>query len=117
MTRVSRMTFWIVFDQGVRDASPDLLPSWTGARLEAAWDHHPSFARAETLEHLAHRTGIDPTGLVGSVGAYKAACVTGAPDPLWRTYRPLPLERPPFYAVRNHGTTAARWRSTDSLPC
>ena len=106
MTRVPEMTFWILFDQAAREASPDLLPSWAGARLERAWNAHPSFTRADGLAALAVAAGIDPDGLQATVAAYNDARARGAPDPMGREHRPLPLTRAPFYAVRNHGTTA-----------
>jgi fumarate reductase flavoprotein subunit len=106
MTRVPDMTFWIVWDAAIAAESPPLLPSWQGARLDAAWNVHPSFSRGDSLPELAHRAGIDPEGLSRTVAAYNAAVEDDTPDPLGRRHRPAPIATPPFYAVRNHGTTA-----------
>lgn len=107
MTRVRDMTFWIVWDAAAARAAPSpLLPSWEGPRLEAAWNSHPAFARADTLEGLAAQAGIDSAGLLSTVSDYNAALAEGRPDPLGREHRPLPLGEAPFFAVRNHGTTA-----------
>src|SRR6056297_3207018 len=100
------MTFWIVWDAAVAAAAPPLLPSWQGARLEAAFAAHPGFARAGTLEALAAAAGIAPYGLVATVAAYNAALGQGAADPLGRIHRPLPIAEPPFFALKVHGTTA-----------
>lgn len=107
MIDVPDMTFWIIWDAAIDRAAPPLLPSWQrDGRLESAWNHHPAFARDTTLEGLAGRAGIDPAGLLASVAAYNTALASGASDALGRTHRPLPLVEPPFFAVRNHGTTA-----------
>lgn len=106
MTRVPDMTFWIVWDAAIDAEAPELLPTWRGPRLEAAWADHPAFSKADTLDALAMAAGIDPGGLTGTVAAWNAALAAGAPDPLGRTHRPAPIATPPFFAVRNHGTTA-----------
>ncbi len=106
LTRVPDMTFWIVWDDAIAAAAPTLLPAWRGARLDAAWNRHPAFTRADSLKALASATGIDPAGLAATVAAWNAALETGAPDPLGRQHRPMPIVQPPFFAVKNHGTTA-----------
>ena len=62
-----------------------------------------SALRANLIAPLA---GIDPEGLAHSVASYNAALKGDRPDPLGRTHRPIPLTRGPWFAVRNHGTTA-----------
>jgi len=57
------------------------------------------------LEALAQAAGIDAAGLAASVAAYNAAIETGAPDPMGRQHRPLPVKQGPFYAVRVQGTS------------
>jgi len=106
LRQVPDLTFWIVWDASVQDAAPDLLPGWQGARRQDAFANHPSFTQADTLEALAHQAGIDAPGLMQSVTAYNNAITDQSPDPLGRTHRPLPLTRAPWFAVRNHGTTA-----------
>lgn len=107
MIGVPDMTFWIVWDAAIDRAAPTpLLPSWQGARLAAAWDDHPAFTRADSLTALAAAAGIDPDGLTETVAEYNTALAAGTADPLGREHRPMPLAEPPFFAVRNHGTTA-----------
>ncbi|MFD4668753.1 FAD-dependent oxidoreductase [Lentzea sp. NPDC058450] len=98
------LTFWVIYDQAVRDQAPALLPTWPARELDEAFAGHPSFAKADTLAGLAEATGIDAEGLAATVKEYNAAVAEGQ-DRLGRTHLPLPLERGPFYAVRNHGTT------------
>ena len=60
--------------------------------------------RADDLEALAHAAGIDPAGLLGTVATYNAGVDAGR-DALGRTHLPARIERPPFYALQNHGVT------------
>jgi len=107
LARLPGMTFWIIWDAAVAAAAPTpLLPSWEGPRLEAAWNVHPAFVRADTVEGLAEAAGIDTAGLAATLADYNAALADGRPDPLSRVHRPMPIGSPPFFAVRNHGTTS-----------
>jgi fumarate reductase flavoprotein subunit len=106
MTRVPEMTFWIVWDSAIDRQAPPLLPNWDAERLARAWGRHPSFTREDRLADLAKAAGIDPAGLEATVARYNADLAAGLPDLLGREYRPLPIKQPPFFAVRNHGTTA-----------
>ncbi|GAB1513307.1 FAD-dependent oxidoreductase [Actinophytocola sp. KF-1] len=98
------LRFWVVYDLAVRQKAPALFPTWAEEDLAEAFATHPSFATADTIEELAERAGIDPAGLRKTVDEYNAAVASGV-DGLGRTHLPLPIEQPPFYAVRNHGST------------
>jgi fumarate reductase flavoprotein subunit len=98
------LTFWVVYDETVRQKAPALLPTWADDQLAESFAAHPSFATADTLAELADKAGIDATGLARTVEDYNAAVANGQ-DPLGRRHMPVPIERGPFYAVRNHGTT------------
>jgi fumarate reductase flavoprotein subunit len=98
------LTFWVVYDDAVRQKAPALLPTWAEEDLADAFGTHPSFTTADTLAELAARAGIDPAGLASTVEEYNAAVESGR-DRFGRTHLPLPIERAPFYAVRNHGST------------
>lgn len=98
------LTFWVVYDDVVRQKAPALLPTWGEADLFESFAAHPSFTTADTLEELAKKAGLDAAGLARTVEEYNAAVESGQ-DPLGRRHLPMPIERAPFYAVRNHGTT------------
>lgn len=98
------LRFWVVYDDAVRQKAPALFPTWADEDLAEAFATHPSFATADTLGELAERAGIDPAGLRRSVEEYNAAVESGV-DSLGRGHLPLPIEKAPFYAVRNHGST------------
>ncbi|MBM9466480.1 FAD-dependent oxidoreductase [Nakamurella leprariae] len=96
--------FWIVSDARVAREAPPLFPTWSAEALAQAYDAHPSFVRAGSLDELAERTGMDPVTLRATVEQYNRAAAGEVPDVFGRRHFPLPLQEPPFLAVRNHGT-------------
>ncbi|GAB3434683.1 FAD-dependent oxidoreductase [Actinophytocola sediminis] len=98
------LRFWVVYDEAVRRTAPPLLPTWGAAELDEAFDTHPSFSRADTVAELAAQAGIDADGLRDTIEEYNAAVAAGR-DRFDRAHLPTPIEQPPFYAVRNHGST------------
>lgn len=99
------LTFWVIYDEGVREAAPPLFDKLTDAELDQVFGHHPSYCRASSVADLAVQTGLDATALEASVAQYNAAVRAGS-DPMGRQHLPCPIETPPFYAVRHHGVGA-----------
>lgn len=101
---LEEQTFWIIFDEEVLESAPPLVPSG-GVEGLRAWASEGRFAHtADTLEGLALSAGVDPAGLAVTVKDYNMA-VSAGDDAMGRTHLPRPIERPPFYALENHGTT------------
>jgi fumarate reductase flavoprotein subunit len=98
------MTFWIVFDQAIFDAAPSIFRNWDKARWAKAWAEHRSFVQAPDIETLAERMNVPAAALVATIADYNAGQARGE-DRLGRTHMPAPIAQPPFYAVKNHGTT------------
>ena len=97
---------WVVGDSEILQKAPPFVTRWSAEKVMKAFDDaHPMFSRADTLSTLAMRAGIDPGGLFRSIAQYNAALVAGTPDPFGRTHRPLPIAKPPFFAVRMTGWT------------
>lgn len=97
--------FWAIFDQRILDDAPPLIPAWSREKFLDAFNKHPMFTRAASLGELGVITGIDPAGLAGSIRAYNAAIKKKVPDAFNRSHRPLPVSRPPFYAIRSQAWT------------
>lgn len=97
------LSFWCVFDARAAEAAPPLLPGWTQAELATAWADHPSFVRADSLDALAQKTGMDHAQLAQSVADYNAGISQNTPDPMGRTHRPRALIGPEWCAIRMHG--------------
>ena len=66
-------------------------------------DGNHVIAKADTLEELAEKIGIDPEGLVKNVEEYNAMCAEGW-DSLFEKEREfmMPLEEGPFYVCRQY---------------
>ena len=109
----SDMTFHVVIDtRGLRDGLP-LLLGGSPEGIEGAANHRDGFVAADTVAELAERAGIVPANLERTIGDYNDAVTAGRPDPFGRQHRPAPLVEPPFYAIRNHGTTVITFAGVD----
>ena len=100
LARLPGLAFWVVFDGDILREAPPLLPRFDRARLEQAFAGHPHFVRAEGVEALCARTGIDADGLRATLAAYNAAVAAGGGDPLGRIHMPRPIRGPVFVALR-----------------
>jgi fumarate reductase flavoprotein subunit len=94
---------WTIHDHAAVEHGGPQMSGWSKERYLAQFGTSPMFQRAETLEILAVRSGLDPSSLIASVREYNAALRCGAPDPLGRKLRPAAIERGPFYCVRYQG--------------
>lgn len=100
---------WTVWDQEIHNQAPPLVRKSFGQMLADdipdAWDEgYPNFFKADTLDALANKMGVDAGGLQSTVAQYNQAVETGE-DELGRTHLPLPIQKPPFYGVRLHSWT------------
>ncbi|MEM6832035.1 MAG: FAD-dependent oxidoreductase [Pseudomonadota bacterium] len=93
---------FMVFDDRIRQEAPDRMRKWYLPPHEEDFDGLEWFYEGETLEALAQAAGIDPQGLAKTVTAYNAAQSSGA-DPLGRSHMPMPITKPPFFAIRFQG--------------
>ncbi|MFK7958606.1 MAG: FAD-dependent oxidoreductase [Lysobacterales bacterium] len=100
-----RLRYAIVFDQAILDAAPPGLPKWSRQELLSHFNQHPMFCRASTLEDLAEQAGMDKAGLIQTIAEYNDGVSTGD-DSLGRKHLPLPILKPPFYAITHLGHSA-----------
>lgn len=96
---------WCVFDDAIFKAAPPiarggLAGPWTHEdTIEAFATGVKMFSRANTIKDLAAAAGVDAEGLAKTVTAYNAA-QAGGTDSLGRKYMPLPISKPPYYAIQ-----------------
>ena len=95
----------IVFDDVIFNAAPPGVEGWTRDKMASHFNTHMMFHRAESLDELAAKAGIDATGLRKTVDDFNA----DGPDRFGRVHKPLPISKPPFYAVIHlgHSSTSA----------
>ncbi len=96
---------WKVWDHEIHTQAPRLISGGFMGMMDpddiadAFNDGMHNFFKADTIEELANKMGIDAAGLQDTVEAYNMAVVSGK-DELGRTYMPLPIANAPFYGVR-----------------
>lgn len=93
---------WVVLDDAILQQSPSLSREWAKSDIIAAFGVYPLFYRASSLAELATMTGIDAAGLRATVTAYNEGQAVGR-DLLGRDHMPLPIAKPPYYAIRMQG--------------
>ena len=98
------LRYWIVFDDAIFKAAPPLLYDRSREEIAALFGRHPMFFVADSLSALAEATGVDGAALTATVAAYNAGVAAGR-DELGRRNLPAPIAVPPFYAVRQQGTS------------
>jgi fumarate reductase flavoprotein subunit len=103
LVRQPDLRTWLIFDQAIFDAAPVGIDDWDKPRLAEAFAGHPMFQKADTLRALAAKAGVDADGLAATVARYNAAQASGIDAEFQRKYMPLPIAKPPFYAVRQQG--------------
>ncbi len=91
---------WLIFDQAIFDAAPNGVEGWSRDQVIAAFESHPMFFKAESLEALAAKAGVDAAGLTETVVAYNSAQKAGHDPEFGRQHMPLPIVQAPFYAIR-----------------
>ncbi|MFK7958636.1 MAG: FAD-dependent oxidoreductase [Lysobacterales bacterium] len=99
------LRYAIVFDQSILDAAPVGINDWSREKLHSHFNDHPMFSSAQSLPELAQKAGVSESGLVASVDQYNNSVRNGT-DPLGRTHLPLPIQKPPFYAITHLGSSA-----------
>lgn len=96
---------WAVFDEAIFKAAPQLVfgsfsGGWTQDGVREAFDKAmPMFYKSDTLAGVARAAGIDGRGLERTVADYNSGQATGK-DVLGRRHMPLPIARPPYYALQ-----------------
>ena len=96
---------WVVFDDAIFRAAPPIATDgivgpWAPADTERAFETAaPMFFKALTIPDLARAAGIDAAGLVQTIADYNRAQQLGQ-DSLGRQHMPLPIRKPPFYAIQ-----------------
>jgi hypothetical protein len=110
---VPDLTFWTVFDDAGRRASMPMVVNWTPDDIDAKANVRAGVFRADTIEDLATRCGIDPGGFAATVERYNAFVAEGVDADFGRSFLPAPVATPPFYAMENHGIALLTYAGID----
>lgn len=96
------MRYWVIFDQEILDQAPPVVERWTQDEVKDAFGSTYSFYTGQSLSELAAAAGINAKGLTDSVELYNYGIESGH-DVLGRQHHPVPIAKPPFYAIRAQG--------------
>jgi fumarate reductase flavoprotein subunit len=99
------MGAWTIFDQEILTQAPSIMPTKSREEQSAAFELHPLYARADTLEELAARMALPPAALRKTVSDYNTAVANQSDPAFGREHLPLPIARPPFYAIECRGSS------------
>ncbi len=113
LTKVPTMTFSTVFDDRAVEESPNIVVGWTAADLRARAGVRSGVFVADSIEELAEKAEIPPAALRATVDTYNRSVASGHDPEFGRTTFPALIERPPFYAIRNHGITLITFAGVD----
>lgn len=102
---LAELRYAVVFDQAIFEQSPVGIPRWTKEKMIEHFGTHPMFHRADSLDDLARAARIDAAGLQATIESYNQAVASGV-DSLGRKHMPLPIVKPPYYAIVHLGHSA-----------
>lgn len=96
---------WMVWDHEIHTKAPKLISGGFMGMMdpddvaEAFSQGYHNFFKADSVEELAEKMGVDADGLSSTVSEYNIAQASGK-DALGRTHMPLPIEKGPYYGIR-----------------
>ncbi|MBL42026.1 MAG: hypothetical protein CMM49_05125 [Rhodospirillaceae bacterium] len=101
----SNMEMYIVFDEGIRQNSPNINHEIQREHTIHLYESHPSYFKADTIEELARKCGMDEIKLKQSIDGYNLSVEKVHADPFKRESLPRPINKPPYLAIRAVGFT------------
>jgi succinate dehydrogenase/fumarate reductase flavoprotein subunit len=102
---------YMVFDETKRAAGPLMISaseksdhSWCGVFKNYVWSNDNQaeinagyIIKADTIEELAQKAGIDPSALAASVAKWNASVAAGVDEEFGRIAQMTPINNPPYY--------------------
>ncbi|MBX7185845.1 MAG: FAD-dependent oxidoreductase [Vicinamibacteria bacterium] len=113
LLKTDGLTFFTVFDDHAVEMSPNIVIGWSKSDLRERAGRRAGVHAAPTLAELARAAGIDEEGLQVSVARYNGFVRDRVDADFGRTFLPAPIEKPPFYAMRNHGISLITFAGVD----
>lgn len=113
LMKADGLTFFTVFDDHAVDMSENIIVGWSKQDLRDRAGRRVGVHQASSIEELARAAGIDDEGLRYSVDRYNGFVRAGIDTDFGRRFLPAPIEKPPFYAMRNHGISLITFSGVD----
>lgn len=106
MFKAPEMVLFIIFDRKMKDENMRVLVQWLGTIPERSWDWLEQRAsegevifKANTIEELARKTGVDLNNLRDTVAKWNGFVDAGKDTDFGRLNLKYRIDRPPFYAI------------------
>lgn len=106
LLRQPRLRYSIIFDDAIFNAAPPGIPNWPREKIAEHFNSHVMFHKADTIDELASKAGLNPAGLAQSIADYNAGIENGSADSFGREHRPLAIAQAPYYAIVHLGHSA-----------
>jgi len=90
---------WVIFDAKALWDGDCIIPQWSAEQLQAESIKGKLIWQADSIEDLAHTTGLPVDSLQGTVNSYNKACLNQQDPQFQRTYLQHPIITPPFFAI------------------
>lgn len=113
LMKADGLTFFAVFDDHAVEMSENIIAGWSKSDLRERAGRRAGVHAAPTLQELARLAGIDGEGLLKSVARYNGFVRDRVDTDFGRKFLPAPIEKPPFYALRNHGISLITFSGVD----
>lgn len=94
------LTFFIVFDEGIRQNAP-LITATKEAALKQLIDANPSYMEGETIAELAQKMDVAPERLANTIDHYNEVVAMAHDTAFGRESLPRAIDTPPYYAIQS----------------
>ncbi len=97
------MRFWALYDSRIAREAPSFFNLASPDDIASRFETNASYVKSCSIDDMARQTGMRAGQLACTIDAYNSAIASKASDPMGRLFRPLPINEPPFHAVRHVG--------------
>ncbi|MCX8231299.1 MAG: FAD-dependent oxidoreductase [Alphaproteobacteria bacterium] len=94
------LTFFIVFDEGIRQNAP-LITATNDAALKQLIDANYSYMQGDTIADLAQKMGVVPDRLANTIDHYNQVVAMRHDTAFGRESLPRAIDTPPYYAIQS----------------
>jgi succinate dehydrogenase/fumarate reductase flavoprotein subunit len=113
LLKTDGLTFFAVFDDHAVEMSSSVVEGWSKSDLRDRASQGIGIHAAPSLLELARAAGIDEEGLQQTVVRYNGFVRDRVDPDFGRKFLPALIEKPPFYAMRNHGVSLMTFSGVD----
>ena len=92
---------WLIYDENIRKKAPELFTSWNKEKISRAFETHPDYCKASTIQELAALCNLPEAPLQATIQHYNLGRQAKS-DPWGRQHTPSNIDTGPFYAIKHY---------------